>query len=95
MLVTWLLVRGVKESAGANTGMVLIKITAIAIFCLGAARAINTANWHPFMPHGMSGVLTGASIVFFTYIGSIPYPPPPRSAGSRSAIFPWASLRRW
>ncbi len=69
MLVTWLLVRGVKESAGANTGMVLIKITAIAIFCLGAARAINTANWHPFMPHGMSGVLTGASIVFFTYIG--------------------------
>ncbi len=69
MLVTWVLVRGVKESAGANTVMVLIKIAAIVIFCLGAARAINTANWHPFMPHGLSGMLTGASIVFFTYIG--------------------------
>jgi APA family basic amino acid/polyamine antiporter len=69
MAVTWLLVRGVKESAGANAGMVAIKITAIVIFCLGAARAINTANWHPFAPHGFPGILTGASIVFFTYIG--------------------------
>src|SRR5579884_1927663 len=69
MLVTWLLVRGVKESAGSNTGMVLIKVAAIAIFCLGAAHAINSRNWHPFAPNGFPGVLTGASIVFFTYIG--------------------------
>jgi len=69
MAVTWLLVRGVKESAGANTGMVLIKLAAILIFCLGSARAINTANWHPFAPHGFPGILTGASIVFFSYIG--------------------------
>jgi APA family basic amino acid/polyamine antiporter len=69
MAVTWLLVRGVKESAEANAGMVAIKIVAIVVFCLGAARAINTANWHPFAPHGFPGILTGASIVFFTYIG--------------------------
>jgi APA family basic amino acid/polyamine antiporter len=69
MAVTWVLVRGVKESAGANTGMVLIKIAAIAIFCLGAFPAIDTANWHPFAPHGFPGILTGASLVFFTYIG--------------------------
>jgi len=69
MAVTWLLVRGVKESAGANTGMVLIKLAAIVIFCLGAARAIDTSNWHPFAPHGFRGILTGASIVFFSYIG--------------------------
>jgi APA family basic amino acid/polyamine antiporter len=69
MLVTWVLVRGVKESAGANSVMVAIKIGAILIFCLGAAGAVNPANWHPFLPNGMSGVLTGASIVFFTYIG--------------------------
>ena len=69
LLVTWILVRGVRESAGANTVMVLIKIAAILIFCLGAVGAINPANWHPFMPNGFSGVLTGASIVFFTYIG--------------------------
>ena len=64
-----MLVRGVRESAGANNVMVLIKIAAILIFFFGAARAVNTANWHPFMPNGFSGVLTGGAIVFFTYIG--------------------------
>ena len=39
------------------------------MFVFGAARAVNTANWHPFMPNGFPGVLTGAAIVFFTYIG--------------------------
>jgi APA family basic amino acid/polyamine antiporter len=67
--VTWILVRGVRESASANTAMVLIKIAAIAIFCLGAAKAVHVENWKPFAPHGFSGILTGASIVFFTYIG--------------------------
>jgi APA family basic amino acid/polyamine antiporter len=69
LAVTWVLVRGVKESAGANTTMVLIKIAAIVIFCVGAAPAIHTANWKPFAPHGFPGILTGASLVFFTYIG--------------------------
>ena len=69
LLVTVVLVRGVRESAEANTTMVLIKIGAILLFCLGSARAINSANWHPFAPHGFPGILTGASIVFFTYIG--------------------------
>jgi len=69
LLVTWILVRGVRESAETNTIMVGIKIAAIVIFCLGAYGAINPGNWHPFMPNGFSGVLTGSSIVFFTYIG--------------------------
>jgi APA family basic amino acid/polyamine antiporter len=69
MVLTWILVRGVKESAEANNTMVLIKVTAILVFIFGAARAVNTANWHPFMPNGFSGVLTGGAIVFFTYIG--------------------------
>ena len=69
MLVTWVLVRGVKEGANANIVMVVIKIAAILVFCLGAAGAIQTKNWHPFAPHGFPGILTGASIVFFTYIG--------------------------
>jgi len=69
LLVTVVLVRGVRESAEANTTMVLIKIGAILLFCLGSARAINSSNWHPFAPHGFPGILTGASIVFFTYIG--------------------------
>jgi len=69
MALTWILVRGVKESAKANNTIVLIKVTAILVFIFGAARAVNTANWHPFMPNGFSGVLTGGAIVFFTYIG--------------------------
>ena len=69
MVLTWILVRGVRESARANNWMVLIKVAAILLFVFGAARAVNTANWHPFLPNGFSGVLTGGAIVFFTYIG--------------------------
>ena len=67
--LTYVLVRGVKESAKTNNIMVLIKIAAILVFVFGASRAINTENWRPFMPNGFPGVLTGAAIVFFTYIG--------------------------
>ncbi|MCU1260598.1 MAG: amino acid permease-associated region [Bryobacterales bacterium] len=69
LLVTWVLVRGIRESAQTNTVMVIIKIAAIVLFCAGAARAIHPENWRPFAPNGFSGILTGASIVFFTYIG--------------------------
>ncbi len=69
MALSWILVRGARESAGANNAMVAIKVAAILIFVFGAARAVNSANWHPFMPNGFPGVLTGGAIVFFTYIG--------------------------
>src|SRR5438105_4168680 len=69
MVLSWVLVRGVKESAEANNGMVIIKVIAILLFVFGAASAIKTSNWHPFMPNGFTGVLTGGAIVFFTYIG--------------------------
>jgi APA family basic amino acid/polyamine antiporter len=69
MLLTWLLVRGVRESARANTIIVIVKVGAILLFTFGAARSVDTHNWHPFMPNGYSGVLTGAAIVFFSYIG--------------------------
>jgi APA family basic amino acid/polyamine antiporter len=69
MLLSYVLVRGVRESAKTNNVIVVIKIVAILLFVFGAARAVNSANWHPFMPNGYSGVLTGGAIVFFTYIG--------------------------
>ncbi len=69
LILTWVLVRGVRESAQTNNVMVAVKIAAILIFVIGASHAVNTANWHPFLPHGYSGMLTGAAIVFFTYIG--------------------------
>jgi APA family basic amino acid/polyamine antiporter len=49
--------------------MVVIKVAAILIFVFGAAPAVRAENWRPFMPNGFPGVLTGAAIVFFTYIG--------------------------
>ncbi|MBM3744247.1 MAG: amino acid permease [Acidobacteria bacterium] len=69
LLLTWILVRGVRESSGTNNVMVVVKVAAILIFVFGAARAVQAENWQPFMPNGFPGVLTGAAIVFFTYIG--------------------------
>jgi basic amino acid/polyamine antiporter, APA family len=69
MFLTWLLVRGVRESAAANNVMVIIKIVAIMVFVITASRYIKPDNWHPFLPNGFSGVLTGSAIVFFTYVG--------------------------
>ncbi len=69
MLLTVVLVRGIRESARTNNVMVLMKIAAILIFIGFAARFIHPANWHPFAPNGWPGILTGGSIIFFTYIG--------------------------
>jgi APA family basic amino acid/polyamine antiporter len=69
MLLTMILVKGIKESAEANSIMVGVKLVAICIFIIAAARFIKPEYWKPFMPNGWQGVLTGGSIVFFTYIG--------------------------
>src|SRR4051812_28013048 len=54
MALTWVLVRGVRESAGANNVMVIIKIVAILIFVFAASGSVKTSNWHPFLPNGFS-----------------------------------------
>jgi APA family basic amino acid/polyamine antiporter len=69
MILTVILVRGIRESAKTNNVMVFLKIVAILVFVTAAARFIHPANWHPFAPNGWPGILTGGSIVFFTYIG--------------------------
>jgi basic amino acid/polyamine antiporter, APA family len=69
MLLTVLLVRGVKESASANTIMVFVKIGAILLFIFGAIGSVKGANLVPFSPNGLNGIISGAAIVFFTYIG--------------------------
>ena len=69
MFLTVILVRGIRESAEANNTMVVLKIAAILAFIVAASHYINPGNWHPFAPLGWSGILTGGSIIFFTYIG--------------------------
>jgi APA family basic amino acid/polyamine antiporter len=68
-LITWLLVIGVKESARFNNLIVVLKILTILFFIFVGARYVKPANWHPFFPGGISGVWTGASLIFFAYIG--------------------------
>jgi basic amino acid/polyamine antiporter, APA family len=69
MILTVLLVLGIRESAGANNFMVGVKIVAILIFVIWASGRVHPSNWSPFMPNGFQGVMTGAAVVFFAYIG--------------------------
>jgi APA family basic amino acid/polyamine antiporter len=76
-IVSLLLVIGIRESATVNNVIVFVKVAVVLMFIVGAAHAINPANWHPFIPpstgargqFGWSGVMQGAGIVFFAYIG--------------------------
>ena len=77
LLISTLLVVGVKESARFNSTIVMIKMAVILIFLVAVVKAVNPANWHPFIPDntgvrehfGWTGVMTGAGVVFFAYIG--------------------------
>jgi APA family basic amino acid/polyamine antiporter len=76
-IVTALLVVGIRESANVNNVIVFIKLAVVLLFIALTIKAVNPANWHPFIPpntgarehFGYSGVVAGAGIVFFAYIG--------------------------
>jgi basic amino acid/polyamine antiporter, APA family len=76
-VVTSLLIIGIRESANVNNVIVFVKVGVVLLFIVGAAHAINPENWKPFVPaptgvrgeFGWSGIMTGAGIVFFAYIG--------------------------
>jgi APA family basic amino acid/polyamine antiporter len=73
----WILYIGIKESATANSIMVWIKVAVIVVFILAGISYIDTANWHPYLPantgkdgeFGISGLLRGTAIIFFSYVG--------------------------
>ena len=69
MLITWLLLRGARESSQANKLMVIVKLIALALFIGAGLTAINPVNYTPFAPNGFTGIHQGAAIVFFAYIG--------------------------
>src|SRR4029078_2809970 len=69
MAITWLLLRGARESATANNIMVVIKLLALALFIVVGATHLTAANYTPFAPNGLTGIHQGAAIVFFAYIG--------------------------
>jgi APA family basic amino acid/polyamine antiporter len=77
IVLGWVCYIGVRESSTVNNAMVLLKCGIIVTFVLAGLRFIETANWHPYMPpntgkfgeFGWSGVLQGAAIILFSYIG--------------------------
>lgn len=69
VVLSLLLVRGIKESSRFNLAIVFIKIVVILFFILIAFRHVEPANWVPFMPFGFKGVMTSAGIVFLAYVG--------------------------
>jgi Amino acid transporters len=89
IIITIILVKGIKESANFNAAMVITKLLIVLMVIGVGAFYINPDNWHPFAPYGMSGVsffgktivgqegaggeplgmLAGAGMIFFAYIG--------------------------
>ncbi|HET7358661.1 MAG TPA: amino acid permease [Rhodanobacteraceae bacterium] len=76
LALTWLCYIGIRESSGLNAAMVLVKVGLIVIVIVAGYRYVNPANWHPFIPpeqgsgeFGWSGIMRGAAMVFFAYIG--------------------------
>lgn len=79
-IVTWILVKGIKEAASTNNLIVILKVAVVLFVIVAGAFYVDTANWSPFVPEpvidaqgvshfGWPGVLTAATIVFFAYIG--------------------------
>lgn len=77
LFVTLILVIGIRESARANAIIVAIKVIVVLMFIFGTCSKVDTNNWKPFIPpnegsfskYGATGMLTGATTVFFAYIG--------------------------
>jgi APA family basic amino acid/polyamine antiporter len=75
--LTWVCYRGIRESASANNVMVIIKVAIIVLFIVAGLAFIDTSLWHPYLPantgefgeFGWSGVMMGAGIIYFAYIG--------------------------
>jgi len=89
VLITMILVKGIRESASFNAGIVILKVIIVFFVIIVGSHYVNPANWRPFAPFGLTGfsffghtlmgqtgpggeplgMLAGAAIVFFAYIG--------------------------
>jgi APA family basic amino acid/polyamine antiporter len=67
--ITWILIIGISESAFVNTIVVIIKTVIVLFFIAYGMNFVQPHNWVPFAPNGLAGVMGGAAIVFFSFIG--------------------------
>ncbi len=69
LIISALLIRGTQESSAVNKVIVAFKLAVVLFFIIIGSGHVNPANWHPFAPFGVSGIINGAGLVFFAYIG--------------------------
>jgi APA family basic amino acid/polyamine antiporter len=69
VLVTWVVLVGIRETAHFNTALVIAKLAIILFFLAIGAAYIQPSNWAPFAPNGFKGISAAAAIIFFAYIG--------------------------
>lgn len=69
LFVTWILYIGIKESARVNNIIVGVKILVILLFVFLGVTHVDLTNFHPFAPFGWNGIMSGAALIFFSYIG--------------------------
>jgi APA family basic amino acid/polyamine antiporter len=69
LAMTVILVIGIRESARFNAAMVITKVAVVLFVIAVGSTYVDTANWHPYLPFGLGGVLQGSAYVFFAYIG--------------------------
>jgi basic amino acid/polyamine antiporter, APA family len=75
--MSWICYIGIKKSSSINSFMVYLKVGVIVIFVLAGMHYVDTSNWHPYIPentgekghYGWSGIMTGAGLILFSYIG--------------------------
>jgi APA family basic amino acid/polyamine antiporter len=76
-LMSWICYVGIKQSSGVNALMVALKVGVIVVFVLAGLSFVDSSLWHPYIPpntgerghFGWSGIMQGAAIIFFSYIG--------------------------
>lgn len=69
LVITWIAIRGTRDSAEATKIIVAVKLAVVVLFIVIGLFQVKRSNWTPFAPFGFSGVMHGAAIVFFAYIG--------------------------
>jgi basic amino acid/polyamine antiporter, APA family len=69
LLLTAMLILGTHESSLVNNIIVGVKLAIILFFIVVGVQHVHSSNWHPFLPFGWNGVFSGASLIFFAYIG--------------------------
>ncbi len=69
LLITWILYLGIRESSVTNSIIVVIKVAVIVLFIVLGISHVNLSNLTPFAPFGWKGIMSGAAIIFFAYIG--------------------------